>query len=178
MTLKKLLVMGCLGGALAFAACDKDNDDPVVTDDLNATDRTFLNQAAQANLSEIKAGQMAVTNTTNDSVRAYAQMMITDHQAAQTELDSLATNVSFDLPDSTDADHNAAIDNLMNFSGASFDSAYISLQVSAHDTVISQFENEVNSGAKSTVKAYANKYLPTLRTHAQMADSLAAHLPQ
>jgi len=178
MTLKKLLLMGCLGGALAFAACDKDDDDPVVTDQFNQTDLTFLNNAAQGNLLEIQTGQLAATQGGSDSVRSLGQMLVTDHQNAQDQLDSIATSQNVTLPDSADANGQGMYNALVGLSGAQFDSAFIHMQVAAHDTSITMYQTYANSGTFSSLKAYANRNLPVLQMHASYLDSLQARLPQ
>ena len=123
MTLKKLLLMGCLGGALAFTACDKDNDDPVVTEEFTQADSTFLSNAAYGNLAEIKVGQLAATQGSNDSVKAFGQTLVTTHQAAQMSLDSIATTQSITLPDTVNNTGQGLYNALVGLTGAAFDSA-------------------------------------------------------
>jgi putative membrane protein len=178
MTLKKLLLMGCLGGALAFTACDKNDDDPIVTEQLNPTDRTFLQNAAQGNLAEIQTGQLAATQGSSDSVKMFGQLLVSDHRAAQNSLDSIATAQSIDLPDSADANGQAMYNALQGLSGASFDSAFIRMQVAAHDTAISMYQTYASAGSFTGLKNYANRILPILQQHASFIDSLDARLPQ
>jgi len=178
MTLKKLLLMGCLGGALAFTACDKDDDDPIVKEELNQTDRTFLQNAAQGNLAEIKTGQLASTQGSSDSVKMFGQMLVTNHQSAQNSLDSIATAQNVDLPDSADANGMAMYNALQGLSGASFDSAFIRMQMVAHDSAISMYQTYASAGSFSSLKSYANRILPTLQQQAAYVDSLAARMPQ
>lgn len=178
MTLKKLLLMGCLGGALAFTACDKNDDDPIVKEELNQTDRTFLQSAAQGNLAEIKTGQLAANQGSSDSVKMFGQMLVTEHQAAQNSLDSIATGQNVELPDSADANGMAMYNALQGLSGASFDSAFIRMQVMAHDSAISMYQTYANDGTFSSLKSYASRMLPKLQEHAMYIDSLNARLPQ
>ena len=178
MTLKKLLLIGCLGGALAFTACDKDDDDPVVTEELNQSDLTFLNNATQGNLAEIMTGQLAASQGATDSVKMFGQMLVTTHQNAQNELDSIASGENVNLPDSADVYGQAMYDALAGLTGAAFDSAFINMQLFAHDTAISVYQAYSNTGAFGTLKNYANKYIPILQTDATYLDSLHTQLPQ
>lgn len=178
MTLKKLLLMGCLGGALAFTACDKNNDDPIVKEELNSTDRTFLQNAAQGNLAEIKTGQLAATQGSSDSVKMFGQMLVTAHQSAENSLDSIATAQSVTLPDSADANGQAMYNALQGLTGTSFDSAFIRMQTVAHDSAISMYQAYASAGSFSSLKSYANRILPVLQEHANYIDSLNARLPQ
>jgi putative membrane protein len=99
--------------------------------------------------------------------------MVTDHTTAQNDLKTLGTNVNVAVADSIDSMHGSLIDTLKTLSGRAFDSVYIMSQIKDHQTVISNFQQEINSGNKTDVISYANKYLPKLQMHLQMADSIA-----
>jgi putative membrane protein len=179
MTLKKLLLMGCLGGALAFTACEKDDDDPIVTEQFTSTDSTFLVNATRANLAEIQTGQLASTQGLSDSVKSFAQMLLTNHQAAQASLDSIGTAQSITLPDLPDAAGQGMYNTLQGLNGAAFDSAFIKMQVAAHGAAIPVYQSYGGASSSfSTLKSYANRYLPILQQQADYLDSLNARLPQ
>ena len=179
MTLKKLLLMGCLGGALAFTACDKDDDDPVVTEEFTHADSTFLSNAAYGNLAEIKVGQLAATQGSDDSVKAFGQTLVTTHQAAQMSLDSIATSQSITLPDTVNNTGQGLYNALVGLTGTAFDSAFVKNQMAAHTAGIGMYQAYGGASTSfSTLKAYANRYLPILQTNAEHLDSLNARLPQ
>src|SRR3954465_16061616 len=66
-----------------FNSCDKDNDNNN-NNNLNSRDKNFITIAAYANLDEIDFAQLALLRSTNDSVRNFAQRMITDHSVGIT----------------------------------------------------------------------------------------------
>ena len=181
MTWKKFLLIGCLGGALIFNACDKDDDDPIVPppdEELNQVDSTFLINAAHGNLAEIKTGELASTKGSTDSVKMFGQMLVTLHQDAQDELDSIASGENVNLPDTADVYGQAMYRALNRLSGAAFDSAFIKLQIFAHDTAIKVYQAYESSGSFTSLKNYATKYIPLLQTDATYLDSLYAQLPK
>jgi putative membrane protein len=181
MTLKKFFLICCLGGAFAFTACDKDDDDPIVPppdEELNLADSTFLINAAHGNQAEIKTGELASTRGSTDSVKMFGQMLLTLHQDAQDELDSIASGENVNLPDTADIYGQAMYRALNRLSGAAFDSAFIKLQIIAHDTAIKVYQNYANAGAFTTLKTYTNKYIPLLQANARYLDSLKAQLPK
>ena len=179
MRLKKLLLMSCLGGALAFTACEKDDDDPVVTEQFTSTDSTFLVNATRANLAEIQTGQLAWSQGFDDSVKSFAQMLITNHQAAQASLDSIGTAQNIMLPDSADAAGQGMYNNLLGLNGTAFDSAFVKMQIAAHDAAIPVYQSYGGAASSfSTLKSYANRYLPVLQQQSDYLDSLKARLPQ
>jgi putative membrane protein len=65
------------------------------------------------------------------------------------------------------------MDTLRGLSGRMFDSVYIMNQIKDHQAAISDFQNEISEGNQSDVINYANKYLPKLQMHLQIADSIA-----
>jgi len=136
-------------------------------------DKAFMIKATQGNLAEVAAAKLALAQSTSDSVKAFAQMMIDDHTNAQTELASIAKSENVTLPDSTDDQHRMFAQRLMLVSGKSFDSAYMAAQVQDHIKTIALFQAEINNGMDAQTKAYANKLLPKLQMHLQHAQSIA-----
>ena len=136
-------------------------------------DKAFMIKATQGNLAEVAAAKLALAQSSSDSVKAFAQMMIDDHTNAQTELASIAKSENVTLPDSTDDQHRMFAQRLMLVSGKSFDSAYMAAQVQDHIKTIALFQAEINNGMDAQTKAYANKLLPKLQMHLQHAQSIA-----
>src|SRR5690606_35353229 len=75
--------------AFCWVACD-DDDNVLDKPDLNETDETFVETAAQNNMAEIEFAEVATTKATDPLVRDFAQQLVTDHTAAQNELKELA----------------------------------------------------------------------------------------
>lgn len=136
-------------------------------------DNEFMIMAAQSNFAEIGAAKVALSQSASDSVKSYAQMMIDDHTAAQTELGSLAQSKGVTLPDSADAEHRMLKQQLLMMQGESFDSAYIQSQVKDHVKAVALFQTEVSNGTDADTKALAAKLLPKLQMHLQHAQHLA-----
>jgi|GEM_PF-376084 putative membrane protein len=172
LTMKMLTtsVITCLALSLSLLSCSKDDDN---NNDLNAQDRTFMMQASMGNSAEVAAGALASTKGDSVGIRSFGQMMVTDHSTAQTDLKTLGTNVNVGVKDSVDAAHITLGQTLQGLSGRAFDSTYIVNQINDHQTTISAFQTEISSGGRTEVINYANKYLPKIQMHLQMADSIA-----
>ena len=171
MFIKKMFFLGSVSAALFFTACEKDsdvnNDEP-----LNQNDRAFINAAAGVNQSQIAYGQLVLTQSENDTVRAFSQAMIEDYQQAWDELDSLAGSVDISLPDSLSAAQVALRDRLQGLSGYDFDTAYINSYIAANPVAVQLFESAIANGKHAGLKAYATKYVETFRDHKVYADSV------
>lgn len=168
--MKKLFLVS--GLALALLSCKKDKNN----NDVNSTDQTFLTQVAIGNKAEIMAGQLAAEKGTNADVKAFGQLMATEHGQAQTDLQSLYTSLGKTMPDSVDAEHQSLMTTLSSLSGHAFDSAYINSQVTDHRKTVNIFQTEINSGNNTSVRNYASTYLPHIQMHLQKADSISKTL--
>ena len=174
MTLNKVFLAGTIAASVLFTACEKDENE----DDINEQDRNFTVQASFSNRAEIEMGNIALQRASDASVRTYAQLMIREHTSAQNELLDIRDDLDMDvrLNDSLPASLIAMRNTMAALSGRRFDSAYMVSQVMAHQMSRLIFETETTTGSNGRVVAYANKYLPNIRMHFMMADTIAARV--
>lgn len=79
---KRVVVVGSillLGGA-AFALDNAASASPAVG--MAATDRTFMNKAAQGGMAEVELGRLAEQNAQSQDVKDFGKRMIEDHRKA------------------------------------------------------------------------------------------------
>jgi len=84
----------------------------------------------------------------------------------------LAKFEGMDLPSQVDAKHKSAIERLQGMNGTAFDTAYMQSMVQDHEQDVADFQKEAQSGSDPGLKAFAQKYLPVLQQHLQMAQSV------
>jgi putative membrane protein len=170
--MKRVFLTGNLILALCLTACDNKDDNNNNSDTLNSMDQSFVPQASVSNNAEINAGQLAATKATNTSVKSFAQLMVTEHTTAQSDLRSRASAVGLTLSDTVDAEHRALMTRLNSLSGFAFDTAYMNSQVKDHLKTLTLFQTEMNAGNQSSIRNYANTYEPHIMMHLQRADSI------
>jgi putative membrane protein len=168
--MKKVFLAGSLVLAI-LSACKKDK-----ANDLNSTDQNFMTQVNIGNKAEIMAGQLAATKGNSAGVKAFGQMMATEHGQAQSDLQALAASLGRTLSDTVDAEHQALMARLNSLSGYAFDTAYINSQVKDHQKTLNIFQTEISDGDNDRVQNYASQYLPHIQMHLQKADSLSRSL--
>ena len=90
----KMSLVGVLLAVGAFAA------DAIKMKDLNKgkADISFVEEAANANLTEVKMSELAMNQSSTASVKDLAQQMITDHTKAFEALKTMATSKGIVLP--------------------------------------------------------------------------------
>lgn len=171
--MKNLLAFGGLALTLLFTACTKDEND----DNLTAQDKAFVRDITLSNRSEISLANLALAKATDVSVRNFAQMMITDHTMAETQMTEIANNIGVSRPaDSLNAMAASLMPVLMGLSGKSFDSAYIVTQIPAHDMARSITQEEIRSGNNEQLRNYGQTMLPKIQMHLTMADTIAKRI--
>jgi putative membrane protein len=143
---------------------------------MNSEDRTFVNKVAQAGNAEIAIGKIAVAQSTQSDVRNFAQQMIDDHTKAGDELGAIAGKKNMAPPTTPDSAHQKLTRKLEKLHGRKFDDKYINdAGVKDHKEVIALFESEIKNGSDPDVRSFAEKTLPTIKHHYEMAQQLATN---
>jgi putative membrane protein len=135
-------------------------------------DASFMKDTAEDGLAEVEAGKLAQQKSQNDQVKALANQLIEDHTKANDELKSLAESKGVKLPTSPSVMEKAKLKMLGTHDGAKFDKDFGEWAVKSHEKDISAFQKEAKDGKDADVKAWAEKTLPTLQHHLDMARDL------
>ncbi|MGH8417760.1 MAG: DUF4142 domain-containing protein [Pseudomonas sp.] len=154
-TLAAVFSLACHG---AFAA--QSNDD-------------FVEDASAKGVAEVEAGKLAQEKGTAADVKSFAEMMVTDHTAANEKLKSIAASKKLEVSSNQQLMDKAKAMILELRSAKSFDQAYANNQVKAHEATIALFEDEAANGKDADLKAFATETLPKLKAHLTKAKALA-----
>jgi putative membrane protein len=136
-----------------------------------AADKTFATKAAEGGLAEVTLGQLAEQKASSPQVKQFGQQMVTDHSQANQELKQIAEKQHLTLPTQLNSKDKATEQKLRGLSGAAFDKAYMQDMVQDHQHDIADFQKEAQSGQDPQMKAFAQKYLPVLQKHLQLAEA-------
>ena len=131
-----------------------------------------------ANQVDIDAGKLAVSRSSNDKVKTFAQLMITDHSGVNKAATELVTRLKVTPQHSSASkalqaggDENLA--NLRTLNGAAFDQAYIDHEYAYHQQVIDALDKTLIPGATNAeLKALLIKVRPAFVAHRDHAKSL------
>jgi putative membrane protein len=133
----------------------------------------FVNKAAIGDMYEIRSSRLALEKVAAGETKEFAQRIVADHTKSSEELKSLAQRLQgVKIPTELDTQHLQKLDRLKSASAAEFASLYRSQQIEAHNTAIRLFEQYAQNGQQPELKQFAERTLPTLREHLQMAQSL------
>jgi putative membrane protein len=139
----------------------------------------FVEKATQDGMMEVSLGEMVQHRAQSAQTKAFGAQMVKDHGSANAALASIAQRKNLKVPHELDGEHRAIVQSLAAKSGAEFDASYASEMAAAHARAVTLF-TQATQGQDTDLAAFANRALPTLRAHKQMAEALqkAVQVPQ
>jgi putative membrane protein len=174
--MKQLMGWALVAAIAATSACDDDNDNN--NNALAQVDQDFVMNVSEANKAEIEAGQLATNKGTAQEVQDFGTQMVSEHSTALTELQTLATQKKATVASALNEQHQALKQKLTDYTGYTFDTAYVNSQVKDHQTAIAMFQFYQSNGKDADLKSYASKNLPHLQEHLAKAIQVKTTLDQ
>jgi putative membrane protein len=139
-------------------------------------DRDFVDEAAQGNLFQVKAGQVAQQKAMADDVKQLGKRLADDHTAVNGRLQQLAQQKGLNLPQQLDKKHQEKIDSLAKKTGADFDKTYLEDVIDTHKKDIDIFDKAAKDAKDADIKGFAATTVTTLRDHLTTAQSMKDHM--
>jgi putative membrane protein len=146
------------------------------------SDAQIASIVVTANQVDIDAGKLAVSTSHNKDVKAFGQLMITDHTGVNKSAVDLVTRLKVTPEDNATSqslksggDQNLA--NLKGLKGTAFDKAYVDHEVAYHQQVIDAVDKTlIPSAQNAELKALLVKVRPAFVAHLEHAKTLQAEL--
>lgn len=133
----------------------------------------FVTQAAEGGQFEVEIAKLAAEKATSAEVKAFAQMLVEDHRAANDRLRQIATSHDLALPASLPDAKKTELEQLAKLSGPEFDRQYVKLVgVQDHHKDIAEFEKASQAARSPDVREFAQSTLPALKKHLAAAQKL------
>ena len=139
--------------------------------DLSEDENQFIQQAAAGGMLEVELGNQALQKSKNPKVKAFAQMMVTDHSNANLELQKVAENKGLKLPATFPAEQQKHLDMMKEFADRGFDRQYMEMMESDHVATLALFRKAAQYG-DIDIKNFAAKTIPILEKHHKEATVL------
>ncbi|HJT98871.1 MAG TPA: DUF4142 domain-containing protein [Rhodanobacteraceae bacterium] len=138
----------------------------------SGADSDFVTKAAQAGMAEVAAGKVAESQGKSAAVKSFGKRMVADHSKANDELKQVAMKNGAKVPSAPSSEQEMAGRRLQAMKGDEFDRAYSEQMVKDHEDAVALFKKEASSGSDPALKSFAQKTLPTLEEHLEMAKAL------
>jgi putative membrane protein len=172
MKVSAIVVAGLLSFPLSHASAQSINDAQIAS------------IVVTANQVDIDAGKLAKSRSTSNEVKAFAELMITDHTGVNKSAKGLVTKLKVTPEDNPSSqslraggDKNLA--HLKTLKGAAFDKAYVDHEVAYHQQVIDALDKTLIPGATNDqLKALLIKVRPAFVAHLEHAKHLQSSTGQ
>lgn len=136
----------------------------------------YVPNAAEGDMYEIQAADIALERTQNAEVRALAQMIKTDHTHASEAMKRLAPQVAPDvaIPTELDERRQGLLDNLRSASAETFDRVFLDQQVAAHNEALTLHRGFSDNADAPQLAEHARTVVPKIEAHLRQAEQLRA----
>lgn len=134
----------------------------------------FMIEAASNGMKEVELAKIAEQKSSNQRVKAFAKLMVTEHTKTNTELQTLAQAKNVTLPGMMGDKDLKIFDELRAKSDAEFDKDYMNEMVDGHQNMVNKFKKRAKEEDKrdSEISAFAQKTLPHLQMHLDSARAI------
>lgn len=144
--------------------------------DLNKKDTKYLEKTAQGTMAEVKMGEMAQKQASDERVKQFGKRMVDDHGKDLQNVRDLASQKHVTLPDAPNKEQSKEADKLAKLSGAAFDKEYVKYEAKDHKDDVKENARTMKSAADPDVKKFASAEYQTVSAHKKTIDELNAQL--
>jgi putative membrane protein len=141
---------------------------------LSEKDYHFVENAARGGMTEVQMGQLAQQKGISPTVRSFGARMVTDHTKINDELKQIAAKKGATLPAQLSHGEKSDLEKLQKETGTDFDKTYAHFMVRDHKEDVKEFEKAAKDLEDPDLKAFAQKTLPVLQQHLQLAEQMEA----
>jgi putative membrane protein len=132
----------------------------------------FARQACQAGATQTEMGKLAALNTKNETIRTFAKSLVKEHTQQEKELGQIFAAKRIPAETELAEQFQSSIDHLAELKGGAFDRAFREQVIDDHEKAIAAYEKQAAQGTDPELKAFAQKHLPHLREHLELARQL------
>lgn len=141
---------------------------------LKPEETAFIEKAATGGMMEVELGNLTTQKSKSKPIIDFAKRMVTDHNNANKELQTIATVFGIKLPGSLPAAEQNNLASMRQMQANEYDQNYMDMMVADHVKTIDLFNGAARFD-NPELKAFALKTLPVIQAHQKMAigiDSL------
>jgi putative membrane protein len=135
------------------------------------SDKVFITDAIQGDISEVALGQLAAKMGASQGVRRFGSTLASDHGKAEKQALSVAKRLGVTPPKDMKDEAKTEMSKLQGLSGTAFDAEFAAYMVQDHQKDIADFEEQAEG--RGLTATLAKKSLPTLEKHLKIAQSLS-----
>lgn len=177
MKIRTAIVAALIGG-MGFAtlpAMAQTATAPATRASLSAEE--YARRQAQGELYEIALSQLILDKSEDQSVRGFAEQMVTAHTASLQKLRAAAGTMAALLPTTLDSTQQNTLIRFENISGMKFNMEYMQLQIDGHKQALELNRRYASGGTDPALRQYASDSVPMIQDHLNMAQKVRVAPP-
>jgi putative membrane protein len=133
----------------------------------------FVKKTVLSNMLDNEAARLAEQKG-DSAEQNFSRQVVPDYTEAMNALKTMVNaGVNADIPTTLDCEHQQKLIELQNLWGQSFDDAYLRDLLQSDQNEISSFEHYAQNGDNATLRQWATRMLPELKSHLVYAEILA-----
>jgi putative membrane protein len=136
-------------------------------------DALFIAEAASNAMLQLRLSESATDKAVSPEVRELAHRMQKEHLQVLTELQNMADQTMFILPQELGKAHQKTFNEVHEMSGLGYDITYVKNMNSLHKNILDRYEDMAEHGVNMEVKMFASKQLPLIRQHIEMTEKIS-----
>ena len=142
--------------------------------ELTSTTKGFAEAAAQSDMYEVQAGQIASMRGHMPELKKFAKEMMDDHTMTSSQLKGLLAKNAPDItpPTQLDSRHEGMLADLKGAKDEDFDGRYIAQQVNAHNEANIFMRGYAKDGDIAEIKMFAAETQPKVQMHLDMINDI------
>lgn len=136
----------------------------------------YVPNAAEGDMYEIMAADIALERSQNAEVKTLATMIKTDHLAASNAMKALLPQAAPDvaLPTELDERRQGLLDNLRSASAENFDRTWVDQQIAAHNEALTLHRGFSDNTDAPQLAQHARAVTPKIEAHLRQAEAIKA----
>lgn len=173
-------VAAVLAGPMLTPALAQNSKDPAAEPAPHTLDlRAYVEDAANADLFEVKASQLALQRSQDPAIRQFAQHMVSEHtdSANKLKMELEKAKVEVEAPKTLAPEKQAMLDKLMNVGMEDFNKMYMSMQIAGHEEALTLHSTFAKTG-NDDVRKLAGLMSTQVKDHLEKAKRIDAELPE
>ena len=166
-----MIAVAALTGAAATTTATAAFAQATAAPGMALNDTTYMQMAHSSDMFEVESSRLALQMSSNQEVRAFAQMMVDDHTRMMNEMMSMGAGQA-NMPMQMMPQHAAMLERIRAASPAEFDMMYKREQMMAHQEAVALHRSYAEQGQNPALKAMAARAVPMVEAHLARAQAL------
>ena len=158
-------------GSPAASPSPSGSPSPALVDLQTIRNSEALNYLHHIDQLQTQRGTAAQSKATSEQAKGLADALVTDHQATEQQVTSLASQKGIPLATFGEATYETAVDRLLaSLSGAEYDDAFLQVELENHQQIVQRLQSLQSEVSDPDIQSLISDTIPTEQKHADLAS--------